>query len=95
MKTRVELHTKDQRIKLSVNGDGSAAWLDAPCPKCGAEAPVPIAGNGRSIGGHDYYKADGYAMCCNTYVGEIRAYVSTLFGIAEDEAVARMGVKIY
>ena len=56
------------------------------CPGCSA-APLRVQGRDRTIGGHDYYRADGFCADCGARVGEIRAYVSTIFGLDEDERV--------
>ncbi len=41
------------------------------------------------------YEADAVSACCSKAVGTLRLEVSTLFGVREDEAVARLGVRIY
>lgn len=61
-----------------------------PCPACGAwhvHGPAP------SIGGHDYYTAR--ALCarpsCRLDRGELRGYVSTIYGLDEDRRVLDHG----
>lgn len=64
------------------------ATADVPCPHCKA-TPLRVQGTGKRIASHDTYAAEAVAMCCDRHVGEIRAQVSTLFGLEEDERVAR------
>ena len=68
--------------------------LDA-CPGCKAKAPVKVAGSGRRIESHDTYAADAVTLCCKGWVGTLRAKCDTLFGLEEDEAIGRLGVRIY
>ena len=71
------------------------AEIEGSCQHCGV-APLRVQGTGRRIAQDDRaYEADGIAMCCSKFVGVIRVEVSTLFGLREDEAVMRHGVKIY
>ena len=93
-------------MKLTVTIDGverrldpeteSARVLDlATCPRCGykphPERGVRVQGKGKRITGHDVYEADGYAACCGQPLGTIRAVVSTVFGVEEDERVLYHG----
>lgn len=87
------------------------AVADGRCPGCGFQALYDIAqangasrdecgfkvqGTGRRPSEDDRaYEADAVAACCGQRVGLLRLEVSTLFGVREDEAVARLGVRIY
>lgn len=74
------------------------ATADVPCPHC-AVTPLRVQGTGKRVASHDTYAAEAVAMCCDRHVGEIRARVSTLFGLEEDERVAHYvtitGGKVY
>lgn len=63
---------------------------------CGGER---IAGTGRRMESRDTYASEARCVGCAAAVGTIRAKVSTLFGLEEDEAVmavaAQIGAKIY
>lgn len=67
------------------------------CPACGAPSEkLGVQGSGRRISEDDLaYEADGYATCCNAHLGTIRYETNTFFGVREDEAMARLGVRIY
>lgn len=86
MKVRLVL---DDGTKLAVrNEDGLPfAFVDAPCPKCGAPAPFKIAGRERHIHSRDTYAAKAQTLCCKAFVGTLYATVDTIFGLEEDEAV--------
>ena len=87
-------------LKIEPQESGDRAHAPGACPHCGA-TPFAVAGSGKSIekpaggGPSDTYRADGGCLACGRYVGVIRVKVSTLFGLEEDEAVARLGVRIY
>lgn len=68
--------------------------LDA-CPRCGRREAVRVQGSGKRIAGHDVYEADGFAVCCGAPLGTIRAQVSTIFGLEEDERVLRGRARVY
>lgn len=70
------------------------AVADCDCPSCG-DAPLRVQGTGRTIGGHDWYRATGHCAACGARVGEVRAYVSTIFGIEEDERVLHGRARVY
>lgn len=71
------------------------ALLAEPCPECGSK-PVKIAGTGKRPSKDDRaWEADARAICCGAHMGIIRAEPNTLFGVREDEAVSRLGVRIY
>lgn len=91
---RVNLIYDERRYPLTPADDH--ATVDGPggCPKCGAH-PLRVQGTGRRIAADDRaYEADAVAMCCSQPCGIIRAEVSTLFGLREDEAVFRSGLVI-
>lgn len=87
---RLVLRIDDTEHPLAEPGHhGSAPTEPAlPCPHC-KTALLRVVGNGRRIGGRDYYTANGSCVACGGAVGEIRAYMNTLFGLEEDEAVAQ------
>lgn len=64
------------------------------CPSCSA-APCEVRGSGVSHHDHDTYYARAIARCCGADVGELRATVSTLFGIDEDRAVLDGRPRVY
>ena len=66
---------------------------DTECPFC--SKPLRVQGAGNRIGGRDYYSARGYCADCGQHVGEIRAYVSTIFGLEEDERVLNGRPRVY
>lgn len=69
--------------------------LGRSCVGC-LKTPFKVAGSGKRISADDRaYEADAIALCCGGYVGVLRAETSTLFGLREDEAIARLGVRIY
>ncbi|MCZ7679789.1 MAG: hypothetical protein M5U28_13910 [Sandaracinaceae bacterium] len=70
------------------------AEASCACPECGGS--LAVRGDGPQVSDCDrYYFARGYCVACGKHVGEIRAYPSTIFGIAEDERVLRSGVRVY
>lgn len=89
-------------LTLTVQADDVrtlTAFLDhavatGACPKCKVE-PFAIAGTGKSIESHDTYAADGVCLKCREKVGVIRATLSTLFGLEEDEAVLYGRPRVY
>ena len=85
---KVVLLIGGRKFKLTTSEGSPTAEASIECPHCKAK-PLRVSGSGRTIGGHDYYKADGFCANaeCAKYVGEIRAYVSTIFGLEEDERV--------
>jgi hypothetical protein len=67
------------------------------CPYC-ARTPFMVAGSGRRLDpdhSHDTWLADAGCLACKAWVGYLRAKVSTLFGIEEDERVLRGACKVY
>jgi hypothetical protein len=95
MTARIVLVADDHEHPLRLVEDELAAHADMPCPHC--KQPLRILGEGRDIGGFDYYKAKGHCALakCGKYVGEVRAYVSTIFGLEEDERVLNGRWKVY
>lgn len=63
------------------------------CPHC--KEPLKVAGAKMRIGGHDFYTAEAGCISCGAYLGELRAYISTIFGLEEDRRVLSSGVRIY
>lgn len=66
------------------------ATASGACPQCRAE-PFYVAGSGLRVVDDRRYEADGVCLACMAHVGTIVATPSTLFGIAEDEAVLTHG----
>ena len=66
--------------------EGDAART-TPCA-CGCDL---VRGRGTHIGGHDYYSARGCCTRCGADRGELRSYVSTIFGLEEDQRVLSHG----
>lgn len=99
MKIRLHLTSGEVRKAAPPAPDAPYAIADGACPRCGS-APFRVQGTGKRIASHDTYAADAVATCCDQHVGELRATVSTLFGLREDEAVTRyvtltVGGKVY
>lgn len=91
---RVVLYTDGTELPLTLGELGDdAPSADCACPGC--SAPLRVLGSGREIGGHDYYRAKGFCASCRAYVGEIRAYVDTIFGLEEDERVLHGRPRVY
>lgn len=92
---KVFLIYDDRRYPCDAFPDFAEVRGPGGCPKCGAH-PLRVQGTGRRIAADDRaYEADAVAMCCSKPVGIARAEVDTLFGVREDEAMSRLGVKIY
>lgn len=74
-----------------------------PCPGCGRQDSYgvgtygfKVAGTGKRPSADDRaWEADAVALCCNKHVGILRVEPNTLFGVREDEAVSRLGIRIY
>jgi hypothetical protein len=92
----------DMKITVEIDGKRHKAKVPFPhadhvlvsgvlvCPACGkatGEAGLVVRGSGNHIESHDTYKATAHAACCRRPIGAIRAKVSTIFGLEEDEAV--------
>lgn len=86
---------KDDEKRVIRETHADHAVVDGACPHCKA-TPLKVAGHGRRISSDDRaYEADGSCVACVVFVGVIRAETNTLFGLREDEAVSRLGVRIY
>ena len=81
------------RRKLVETAPTRALFAGA-CPLCG-EDPLPVQGHGQHIEDHDTYAACGHCAVCTERVGVIRARVSTIFGLAEDERVLNGRPRVY
>jgi hypothetical protein len=94
-KPRLILHRdgKDTKLQLPEPGALSVAVPGETCRHC--KQLLVVAGAKRRIGGHDFYESDAGCVHCNAFIGYLRLYVSTLFGIAEDERVLNSYVRIY
>jgi len=82
---KVWLDTASGRRKI-VEVTHTSAIAVGECPSCGA-SPLRVCGRARTIEGHDVYAARAMCGACDDEIGTIRARVSTLFGLREDEAV--------
>lgn len=94
MSTRCVLLMGDKELALETGeGAPTAKAKGATCPACGV--PLRVLGNGRRIGGHDFYTSNAFCAACRAQVGEVRAYVSTVFGLEEDERVLHGRCRVY
>jgi len=94
MKIYLLWHDEKRRATEPFSGVDHAV-VDGSCPLCG-NPDFRVGGMGRRIAADDHaYEADAVAYCCNQQIGILRVETNTLFGCREDEAVSRMGVKIY
>jgi len=75
-------------------GDAAVAF-DAPCPACGAKAPILVAGCGTHTTTHDTFVASAKHVGCGERIGRIEAKVDTIFGIEEDERVLHGRARVY
>jgi len=93
---RIYLLTSDRRRRCRLNSPAADhAVAEGKCPTCGAE-PFRVRGTVPRIADDDRaYEAEAWCLACSASVGKLRVEVSTLFGLREDEAVLRLGVKIY
>lgn len=96
--TLTDLKGMVHKIKAGEAG-AEATATKLRCPHCGEEN-ILVSGTGKSIdpdNKHDTYRADAVhaSAKCAQRIGVLRAKVNTLFGIEEDEAVFRLGIKIY
>lgn len=88
---RTTIKLDDKEVELTREADGLRAFFESDCPRCSAKGPTYVGGKGMRIASHDTYQADGVALCCMKPLGIITAYMSTLFGLEEDEAVTVRG----
>lgn len=86
----------DQQHSIE-NVDSSSAQVKGMecCPRCKAKGPVRVAGKNLRIESHDTYASDGLALCCMKRLGTIRAVMSTIFGLEEDERVLNGRPRVY
>jgi hypothetical protein len=93
---KIKLITPSERRRCRLQSpDADHAIADGRCPGCHAE-PFRVQGTGRRIAADDRaYEADAVCLACSQIVGTLRVEVNTLFGLREDGAVFRSGVKIY
>lgn len=101
MAERVVLRLGDVEHELLVEPTRGTA-PGVACPRC-TEEPVAVAGHGARPhdrhddpqDGFDYYVSDATCLACGERIGEIRAYVSSLFGLREDIAVLYGRPRVY
>lgn len=68
---------------------------DQPCPHCKG-TPFKIGGAAMRPSADDKaYEADAACLNCMSAVGTLRAEMSTLFGVREDEAVLHGRPRVY
>ena len=96
--TLTDLDGMVHKLDKSAVGEETAVTT-LTCPHCGEEN-IDIAGTGKRFdpdNSYDTYRADAVhaADSCGKMIGVLRAKTETLFGIEEDEAVFRMGTKLY
>ena len=75
--------------------------LGESCPFCKI-TPLVIAGAKRRIEDlpgmgewSNVYVAEAGCIACDAYLGQLRLKVETLFGLREDGAIQRLGIRIY
>ena len=99
------------KIKLMMKHDNTVRVCKRPfpeadhavatgaCPYCGIEGQdggFKVAGkNMRPSADDRAYESDAGCLACKAHLGMLRAETGTLFGIREDEAIARLGIRIY
>jgi len=93
MKMSIKLLGK-KKIPIRPPPQSEYVEIDEECPNC-KDRPVILTGGGKHIAGYDTYEAPAICCKCEKVVGTFYAKVSTIFGLEEDEAVMRMGAKIY
>lgn len=88
---------RDECPGCVANGNDGTTSDWKRCGDClGRGGGFKVAGTGRRISSDDRaYEADAVALCCEKRVGLLRVETGTLFGVREDEAVMRLGVRIY
>ena len=96
MSRRIHLLLSEGRRRCRLQApDADHATAEGRCPTCRAE-PFRVQGTGKRIAADDRaYEADAVCLACTQFIGTLRVEVNTLFGLREDEAVFRSGVKIY
>lgn len=91
---KVTLRIDETIHKVTLEADGLRAHIAIDCPGCKAKAPTYVGGHGMRRH-HDYYESDASTMCCLHPLGTMRAYMRTLFGLEEDEAVTAGRCRVY
>ncbi len=94
---KITLRLDDSSIRpVHVPHDGADhAIADGACPSCKA-SPFRVQGSGNHVAADDRaYEAHGQCLTCSAWVGTIRAEVSTIFGIREDQAVLQGRPRVY
>ena len=82
-------------VPIAVSGGGSTAEAATACPACNV-SPFRVGGSGSYPAQDDRaYEATAYCLACRERVGVLRAEVSTIFGVREDEAVLHGRARIY
>jgi hypothetical protein len=90
----VTIDGKSHAAKLAENN--AFVTIEAPCPKCKAPKPLVVVGrDGSRHHDHDTYHADATCKKCGETIGDLRAKVSTIFGIEEDERVLHGRPRVY
>jgi hypothetical protein len=88
----------DQAVRVAlriVRDTADFAEASCACPWCGS-AVLRVQGTGRRVSSDDQaWEADAVAMCCQHSAGTIRAEADTLFGLAEDNRVLRLGLRVF
>ena len=90
-------------MKITVTRDGKRMTAKLPHPQCTyVEVPIACTCGSNKVRGigihettHDTYVADARCCGCDKPSGTIRATVSTIFGIAEDDRVLNGRVRVY
>lgn len=97
-KPKVTLACRDERARRGVSYESRhspSAVADGTCPKCGHE-PFHVQGANQRIASDDRaYESDARCVACKAFVGVLRQETETLFGLREDEAMSRLGIRIY
>lgn len=93
MKITIRTGTGTIRCVLPYNGCAHVE-AEGACPHCNEQ---PFLARCPSIDRHDYDTFYGQAHCvkCGARVGEMRATVSTIFGIDEDDCVLNGRPRVY
>jgi hypothetical protein len=70
-------------------------YVDGRCPSCG-RGELRVIGDihRQRVGSHEV-TAPALALCCGQEVGEVRAELSTIFGLEEDRAVLNGRARVY
>lgn len=95
------------KIEVKIRGGGTAKAKQpyaeaqhvvaegATCPACG-DSPLKVAGEaGATTESFDVIAGGAVCLRCRSRIGEIRAKLSTLFGVEEDRAVLSGRFRVY